>query len=466
MHQKVNRLPSEGIAARLLLAAAAMLALALAPAGAQAFCGFYVAKADTQLFNEASKVVLVRHDDKTVMTMVNDYQGDLKEFAMVVPVPTFIEREQIHVTNNAIVDHLDAYTAPRLVEYYDSDPCIPPPMPAPMLGGADVMSEEATDEDRAKSLGVTIEAQYTVGEYDILILSAKESDGLETWLTENGYKIPKGASKVLESYIKQGTRFFVAKVNLKEQSKLGTKFLRPLQVAFETPKFMLPIRLGTVNAKGPQELFVFALTRKGRVETTNYRTVKIPSNANVPLYVKEEFAKFYKAMFDTVVKRENMRAVFLEYAWDMNWCDPCAADPLSVDELKELGVFWLSEGGGPRGPARDVFVTRLHVRYTGDKFPEDLVFQETSDRANYQGRYVMRHPWKGEAKCPEAERYREALPRRFEQEARSLASLTGWDISEIRENMEKNGQPFDGDPKGGGDPKAPWWKRIWGDDQD
>ena len=56
-------------------------------------------------------------------------------------------------------------------------------------------------------------------------------------------------------------RFFVARVNLKEQAKLGFTYLRPLQVAYESPKFMLPIRLGTVNANGPQELFVFALTR-------------------------------------------------------------------------------------------------------------------------------------------------------------------------------------------------------------
>ena len=50
--------------------------------------------------------------------------------------------------------------------------------------------------------GVTIEARYTVGEYDILILSAKESNGLETWLTENGYRVPAGASRVLGGYLK------------------------------------------------------------------------------------------------------------------------------------------------------------------------------------------------------------------------------------------------------------------------
>ncbi|MCC6953980.1 MAG: DUF2330 domain-containing protein, partial [Deltaproteobacteria bacterium] len=310
---------------------------------AAAFCGFYVAKADTKLFNKASKVVLVRDGDRTVLTMANDYQGDLKEFAIVVPVPTFIERGQINVAENALIEHLDAYTAPRLVEYFDEDPCQPrmmmERMSAPAAGGV-ARSVLA----KAKDLGVKIEAQYTVGEYDIMILSAEQSDGLETFLREGGYKIPEGASRVLESYVKQKNRFFVAKVNLEEQSKLGYTYLRPLQIAFESPKFMLPIRLGMLNANGDQELFVFALTKTGRVEMTNYRTVKLPEGMDIPLYVKEDFGSFYKAMFTEQVKKEGGRTVFLEYAWDMGWCDPCAADPLSEEELKKLGVFWLNEG--------------------------------------------------------------------------------------------------------------------------
>src|SRR6185369_8994930 len=146
---------------------------------------------------------------------------------------------------------------------------------------------------RTKALGVTIEAKYTVGEYDILILSAKESTGLETWLTENGYRLPPGAREVLGSYIRQNLKFFVAKVNMREQARAGFNYLRPIQVAYESPKFMLPIRLGTVNATGPQELFVYALTRGGRVETTNYRTVRLPSDMDIPLYVRSNFTGFY-----------------------------------------------------------------------------------------------------------------------------------------------------------------------------
>ena len=450
----------------LFLGVSAMAALASAPA-VLAFCGFYVAKADTKLFNQASQVVLVRNDDKTVLTMASDFKGDPKEFAVVVPVPTLLEKGQIHVGERATIEHLDAYTAPRLVEYFDENPCQPRMLMREQAQSPAAAGSFARDADvRAKSRGVTIEARYTVGEYDILILSARESSGLETWLRENGYRIPSGASAILGSYIKQNMKFFVARVNLEEQSKLGFSYLRPLQVAYASPKFMLPIRLGTVNAAGPQELFVYALTRRGRVETTNYRTVRLPSDAELPLFVREEFPRFYRDMFAREVKKEDMRAVFLEYAWDMGWCDPCAAEPLTSDELRQLGVFWVeaTPGGpfipGPRGRrfpggAVDVFVTRLHVRYDAGHFPEDLVFQETADRSNFQGRYILRHPWKGAEACEAATRYGEELRRRADREAESLGALTGWSIDEIRGKMRAEYGDLPGDPR-------KWWQRLWG----
>jgi hypothetical protein len=452
-------------AARLIASAIVVAALAWSGPTLLGFCGFYVAKADTKLFNKASQVVLVRQDDKTVLTMANDFKGDPREFAIVVPVPTVLEKGQIHVGDKALLDHLDAYSAPRLVEYFDENPCRPIVYPmaearaaSPIVGGA------IGGVPLAKSLGVTIEAQYTVGEYDILILSALQSNGLETWLRENGYRIPAGASSVLGSYIRQNMKFFVAKVNLKEQAKLGFSMLRPIQVAYESPKFMLPIRLGMVNADGPQELFVFALTRKGRVETTNYRTVKLPTGMDVPLFVKDRFADFYKAMFAQQVAKENMSTVFTEYAWDMGWCDPCAAEPLSSEELRKLGVFWVGDSAQPPIPQgrpfpvrprpQEVFVTRLHVRYDNAHFPEDLVFQETADRSNFQGRYVLRHEWKGDDTCDAAAQYRRTLPERREREVQTLASLTGWDVNDIRKQANVGPAPAEVPVK--------WWQRIWG----
>jgi len=194
------------------------LAAALWPAASHAFCGFYVASGDAKLFNHASQVALVRDQDRTVITMANDFQGAPKEFAIVVPVPVVLEKSQIHIGDKALMDHLDSYSAPRLVEYWDPDPCQMADkderLQMAMPRAAAKMSESVT---RQAIDGVTIEAKYTVGEYDILILSATQSSGLERWLVGNGYRIPAGASKVLASYIKQNIKFFVAKVNLKEQ---------------------------------------------------------------------------------------------------------------------------------------------------------------------------------------------------------------------------------------------------------
>ncbi len=422
-----------------IVAIAAQLFWQVGPA--VAFCGFYVAKADAKLFNKSSKVVLARDGNKTAITMASDYEGEPREFALVVPVPTFIERKQIGVVEMKTIDHIDAYTAPRLVEYYDEDPCAPTPrvaaVPMMMYRGA---AQVAQASSHAVSYGVTVEASYDVAEYDVQILSATQSGGLVSWLTDNGYRIPEGATNVLASYIKQNMHFFVAKVNLDRMQQIGRGYLRPLQVRYESAKFMLPLRLGTVNANGAQDLIIYALGRNGRVETTNYRTVKLPSALTVPLYVKEDFGKVYKAAFDRAVQEEDMRAVFTEYAWDMGWCDPCAGTPMAASELVELGARWIAPNSDARLGAANAFVTRLHVRYDAAHFPEDLALMETHDRGNYQVRYVLNHPWHGYASCWRAWEYREGLQAQFDDEAKNLAALTGWTVADIKKRMAETGE--------------------------
>jgi hypothetical protein len=226
-----------------------------------------------------------------------------------------------------------------------------------------------------------------------------------------------------------GMKFFVAKINLKRQEKTGREMLRPLQIAYESKRFMLPIRLGTLNAKNHQDLFVYAITKKGRVESTNYRNTRIPTGQEVPTFIKTDFANFYKAMFDKQVEKDDMKTVITEYAWNLGWCDPCAADPLSAKELKQLGVFWADKGSNakigslvrprpgfprprPGGRGQEAYVTRMHVRYTAKKFPEDLFFQVTQDSKNFQGRYVIRHPFTGESRCELAKLYKKNTRKR------------------------------------------------------
>jgi len=393
------------------------------------FCGFYAGKADATLLNAASQVVVARDGNRTVLSMLNNYQGALSEFALIVPTPVVLERGQVRVADKAVFEHLDAYSSPRLVEYNDSDPCRTEfnwgqnlyPAYSSVATPAPVM--EMADKARDRALGVRVDARYTLEEYDIVSLSAKRSDGLEIWLRENGYKIPAGASAALQPYIKQGMKFFVAKVNLKRQSQSGYTMLRPLQFAYESEKFMLPMRLGMLNAPPDeaQDLIVYLLTRQGRVESSNYRTTRLPTDVNLPPFIKPKFQDFYRAMFQTVSQREDYRGVFTEYFWDMSWCDPCAAEPLSRAELEKSGVFWLdgdveerfkslqnpttrgpSQVSIPAGGALPVMLTRLHVRYTPRTFPEDLMFTQTNDQRNWQARYIVQNPYGGSvAECSE-----------------------------------------------------------------
>jgi hypothetical protein len=397
-------------------------------------------------------VIIARDGDRTILTMANDYQGEVQDFALVVPVPVILKEEQVHVGDPKIIQRLDDFSAPRLVEYFDENPCAPainyadgfglrvmsaPPMPASQV----MMSNE--------ELGVTIEEQFSVGEYDILILSAKESDGLETWLRQNDYQLPDGASALLRPYINENMKFFVAKVNLEEFDRNGFNELRPLMMAFESSKYILPIRLGMMNAQQAQDLIVYILSPEGQAEVTNYRTVKIPSNIDIPEFVEDEFGDFYTTMFEQDYQRQGQDDIFLEYAWDMSSCDPCSAPTLTKEELKDAGVFWGQDSYLPQ-----VFITRLHVRYTRDKFPEDLKFHTTANRQLFQGRYVIRHPFRDEKSltCDAAADYLNTTYRRQEDEIITLAKLTGWLESNIRKKVD-----FVNAPK----PKSPWWDVLW-----
>lgn len=413
------------------------IALAAFTLSASAFCGFFVAKAGASLYNKSSQVILVRDGNRTVVTMANDFKGDVRDFAMVVPVPVVLKERDIRVVDPAIFQRIDDHTAPRLAEYYDENPCSPPVYvleEARMFKS--VASMEVADNaiEREEDLGVTIEAEYQIGEYDILILSATESSGLKTWLTRNGYSIPEQAEEVLDPYIKNDLKFFVVKVNLEEQKKTGFEGLSPIQISYENSKFMLPIRLGMANAEDMQDLTIYAFTKTGRVECTNYRTVEMPTDRDVPEFVEPHFAQFYVDVFNKQYNQQNKTGVFLEYAWDLSAsqpvkCDPCPTPPLAYDDLKRSGIDWVASQSGWGNYSGNLFITRLHVRYDREHFPQDLRFQITPNRERFQCRYVIRHPASGDLSCDDGLSYLEGLVDRRKREMEEAEILANWDMS-------------------------------------
>lgn len=395
---------------------------------AHSFCGFFVAKSNGKLFNKTSQVVLARDGNRTTITMSQDYVGDIKDFAMVIPVPEILGRSDIKTVPQSYINRLDEYSAPRIAEYYDESPCQIRQnyMTGAVLRGAQQSNMRGGSGATERSYGVTIEAEYEVDEYDILILSATESDGLKDWLNDNEYKIPESANEVLDPYIKDGMKFFVAKVSLERIPEGGAE-LTPLQISFNSPKFMLPIRLGMANSEGEQNMQVFLLSKNGRVEPTNYRTQKMTTDVNIPEFVSYELDDFYKRLFNKAYEAVEGKAVFLEYAWDISStnsikCDPCVTIPVAVNDVDKFGVNW---------DARNIFFTRLRVRYNRKNFPQDLQFQVTTNKEKFQCRYVVHRTSSGPFNCSGATSYFQKVIDRRNKELATLKSITGQTLADF-----------------------------------
>ncbi|MEO8706953.1 MAG: DUF2330 domain-containing protein [Kofleriaceae bacterium] len=402
---------------------------------AHAFCGFYVAGGNQQMFNDATQVVLMRMGTRTVLSMQNNYKGPPEAFAMVIPVPTVLKEADVKTLTKDVFDHVDKMGAPRLVEYWEQDPCNTSYAQNEMTRSAGMaMPAPSAKADAApKDYGVTIEAKFVVGEYQIVILSATESTGLEAYLRAEKYSIPAGAEPLLRPYVEHGMKFFVAKVDLSKVKWVGEGndkriALSPLRFHYDSDEFTLPIRLGLANSQGKQDLIVNILAPQRRYEVTNYKNVMIPTNIDVSVQMKDRFGAFYTALFDRTVEK-NPGAVITEYAWQATTCDPCPGPALSYQEFMTLGADVLA--GKSDHPAAytnaDFVLTRLHARY-GKDISDDLRFREAQAIAggrehltsngkleegwvpestnNFQGRYAVRHAWTGPVACDKPQRGR------------------------------------------------------------
>jgi len=404
---------------------AGVLALAAAPRTADAFCGFYVAGGDQQMFNDATQVVLMRSGTRTVLSMQNNYKGPPTDFAMVIPVPVVLREGDVKTLTKEVFAQVEAMGAPRLVEYWEQDPCPVPQAPrgahAVTASAMPVPEPAPPSPTDTKELGVTIEAQFTVGEYQVVILSAKEATGLDTWLRQSGYRIPAGAEPLLRPYVESGMKFFVAKVDPDKVPFVdGRAALSPLRFHYDSEEFSLPIRLGLASSSGTQDLIVNILAPMQRYEVANYENVTIPTNIDVDAKVKDTFGAFYAALFDRTLEM-HPGAIVTEYAWQATTCDPCPGPALDQSHFLTLGADVLGGTKDSVAPYQnaDFVLTRLHARY-GKTVTNDLTFKQAApitggrevrtngfleERAtvaqtnNFQGRYAIRYAWTGPIKC-------------------------------------------------------------------
>jgi hypothetical protein len=343
---------------------------------AHAFCGTFVGGAGSDIYNQYSQAAIVRYGNQTTLTIQNDVQGEFTDFAMVIPVPSVLPEDAIHVIEPTVFDGLDSYSQPRLVRYECSD------------FEYELENDFATAEEDAGGYsdtgygGVSVEAQYIVGEYDIIILSATESDNLFDWLNDNGYQLPGQSIPMLEQYINAGSFFLAAKVSETAGIQSGD-VLSPLQFQYESEAFGLPIRIGTLNSKEAQDLVLYVINEywQGEAKIANYPEFTVEDECMWESQ-GEEFGQFYADTFTRGYEAQDDGTFIVEYSWGGGGCDPCTGDPPSGDDLISLGVNEESIHYS------DYYFTRLHMRYTPEEADEDLMLYHSNLTTTSQIRYI------------------------------------------------------------------------------
>lgn len=325
------------------------LALALLAAPAAAFPGFFAYKG-AKPNNLSTHVVLMKNDATTVVTVMPDYQGDLKPFAVVIPVPDDVKADQVKTMKRDFVERIDQITAPRFHEFWEMDPCDPAGQQQEwerdlsVHGGGFLGTDMnfAGDQPSAfkpgKEMALDVTPEFKEGEQVPSIISPSDAADAEGWLKRKGYSSPEGTNAAVAPYAKAGMALLVVEVDTKKMELLGgdRAIVSPIRYSTEKP-VNVASTLGLLNAGDKQELYIYVLHPDQRFEVKNYPNVFPPTNVEVDFKVKERMGEFYAALHDLLLAKQPM-GFLTEFAWSAKGCgQPCPGEPLLINELLSLG---------------------------------------------------------------------------------------------------------------------------------
>jgi len=145
---------------------------------------------DKDLFEPEQKAVIVYGEEKEILVIQASYEGDVSEFAWIIPVPSYPELDK---ANSKIFEELHYLTNPKVIE------------------SISILDFFFSPGKYAK--GVSVHEQGSVGIYDYSILSSEDSNALINWLNNNSYFIPEEANSVINYYIDKNWYFVALKYN-------------------------------------------------------------------------------------------------------------------------------------------------------------------------------------------------------------------------------------------------------------
>lgn len=308
---------------------------------------------------DVARTAIVRQGTRTTFTVSVAPEGQAQDFALVMPVPALLEESDIAVLDAEVFARLEGYTG--LLTVPDAG-CAP-------AGGTTDSSEGAGGGGGGERAEVQVEAEYLVGDYRITILSATESGALFTWLEGNGYHLADATIPVLEDYIEEGMYFMAAQVS-DDATLADGSALPPLQVAYDSESFSIPIRLAARNSTGEQDMLVYAVTDGdgARAGVSNYPEFEVPDVCIWGDPETDDFMEFYEDRFAPRWAAAGDAAWTVEWAGGFGDCSPCSGTQLTPEDLAALGFA---------GDANSHFLTRIHMRYTTEAAVQDLMLYES-----------------------------------------------------------------------------------------
>jgi len=303
----------------------------------------------------STEIVLVQKGEKSVVTILPDYQGPLSSFAVIVPIPKDVALDRVTTLKREFIDRVATVSAPKFAEFWEMDPCsdekFEQDWQRDMTAKDDTgfLGTMKTDPKTkvAKEMLLDVKAKTKDGEYKETVVGSAAV--IKKWLAGKDYKLPSGADASFKEYEAAGYQFMALDVDTNRMELVGgdRAILSPIRYWTGSKVTKIPTRFGLPSAGKMQELQIFSLVPEQRMQVTNYPTKAAPTNLRVvneyvasedkKFNLKEKIGEFYAALHDAFAKK-NKNTVLAEYAWPSDDCGkPCSTEPLLPHELLSLG---------------------------------------------------------------------------------------------------------------------------------
>jgi hypothetical protein len=422
-----------------------VLSLVLGLFQSTAQTGLGLTRQPSKVIQQQSRIIAVRHGDKTVMTFMADLKGNLSSVSFLIPVPGPSNKVKVRLADTHLFQRLDSLTTIRFRMAADSDePCRP-------LIARDTADdwdwekmtgyEETPNDSLSKSnsmvsyKGIYLPHYFLSGAIRVEPLPYASSEKIMKKLTSLELKFDESLTEQVEAYLKRKYQFILVHVDQKRTTPKQIAYARPVQLEFNSKEWTIPITLGRSQVAERYETVIYAFSATGMVEAKNYRTELLASYQRFPPIVVNHLPAFYQAFWQQQYFRNHPNGtVYVEYFKDFS--DQTyertpheLTAPLSLLELEEMGVHWLQQEDQGLGYRGDLFLTRLHLNFDSRQFGTDVVLEESLPAEDFTTTYLIQSPTTAETDCPQGQAYRKRLERRKRLEWHTLQRLTGWNQS-------------------------------------